>query len=155
MILLSPDFNDGEFLDKKFSLSTEFGFGCSGNNIRPQLRWKNISEKVNELAITIFDPDAPTTCGFWHWILIGVDKKFSETSDQCIRSSIQVQNDFGSYQYGGPCPPENDHPHRYFFTLYGLNAKIEAHKDTPAAQIGFQLHFKTIEKTSLLGLFKR
>ena len=66
-----------------------------------------------------------------------------------------IKNDFGSYSYGGPCPPENDHPHRYYFTIHGLNSKIDAHKDTPAAQIGFQLHFKAIERASLLGLFKR
>ncbi len=155
MILLSPDFKDGDFLDEKFSLSKDYGFGCSGRNIRPHLKWDNISERVVELAITIFDPDAPTGCGFWHWIMVGVNRKYFETNDDCLLNSIQVQNDFGSYSYGGPCPPENDHPHRYYFTIYGLNSKIDAHKNTPAAQIGFQLHFKAIERASLLGLFKR
>ena len=155
MILLSPDFKDGDFLDEKFSLSKDYGFGCSGRNIRPHLKWDNISEKVVELAITIFDPDAPTECGFWHWIMVGVNRKYFETNDDCLSNSIQVQNDFGSYSYGGPCPPENDHPHRYYLTKHGLNSKIDAHKDTPAAQIGFQLHFKAIERASLLGLFKR
>ena len=155
MILLSPDFKDGDFLDEKFSLSKDYGFGCSGRNIRPHLKWDNISERVVELAITIFDPDAPTGCGFWHWIMVGVDRKYFETNDDCLSNSIQVQNDFGAYSYGGPCSPKNDHPHRYYFTIYGLNSKIDAHKDTPAAQIGFQLHFKAIERASLLGLFKR
>ena len=155
MILLSPDFKDGDFLDEKFSLSKDYGFGCSGKNIRPHLKWDNISERVVEFAITIFDPDAPTGCGFWHWIMVGVDRKYFETNDDCLSNSIQIQNDFGAYSYGGPCPPENDHPLRYYFTIYGLNSKIDAHKDTPAAQIGFQLHFKAIERASLLGLFKR
>ena len=155
MILLSPDFKDGDFLDEKFSLSNDYGFGCSGRNIRPNLKWDNVSDRVVELAITIFDPDAPTGCGFWHWIMVGVNRKYIETNDDCLSNSIQIQNDFGSYSYGGPCPPENDHPHRYYFTIHGLNSKIDAHKDTPAAQIGFQLHFKAIERASLLGLFKR
>ena len=155
MILLSPDFKDGDFLDEKFSLSKDYGFGCSGKNIRPHLKWDNISERVVELAITIFDPDAPTGCGFWHWIMVGIERKYLETNDDCLSNSIQVQNDFGEYSYGGPCPPENDHPHRYFFTIYGLDSELDAHKDTPAAQIGFQLHFKAIERASLLGLFKR
>ena len=73
----------------------------------------------------------------------------------CISNSLQIRNDFGSYEYGGPCPPKGDKPHRYFFTLYGLKDKIEAHADTPAAQIGFQLHFKTVEKATLLALFKQ
>ena len=155
MQLVSSDFNDGEFLRREHSLSKDYGFGCAGKNLRPHLKWEGFSDKVLEYAITVFDPDAPTGSGFWHWILVNIDKSHTETNDACIASSLQVQNDFGSYGYGGPCPPEGDHPHRYFFTIYGLKNKIEAHSDTPAAQIGFQLHFKTIEKASLMGLFKR
>ena len=151
----SLDFKDGEFLDNKYSLSTDYGFGCAGKNLRPHLKWEGFSNEIIEYAITIFDPDAPTGSGFWHWILVNIDKQHNETSEKCISSSLQIQNDFGSYGYGGPCPPEGDHTHRYFFTVYGLNTKIEAHADTPAAQIGFQLHFKTIEKSSLMALFKR
>ena len=84
MIFLSSDFKDGDFLNKKFSLSSDYGFGCSGSNIRPHLKWENVSEKVIELAITVFDPDAPTGCGFWHWILVGIDKKYCEISDECL-----------------------------------------------------------------------
>tara|TARA_X000001036_G_scaffold371139_1_gene358026 strand:+ start:182 stop:388 length:207 start_codon:yes stop_codon:yes gene_type:complete len=57
---------------------TDYGFGCSGKKIRPYLKWENISDKVVQLAITIFDPDAPSRCGFWHWILVGIDNKFNE-----------------------------------------------------------------------------
>ena len=95
MILLSPDFKDGDFLDEKFSLSKDYGFGCSGRNIRPHLKWDNISKRVVELAITIFDPDAPTGCGFWHWIMVGIERKYLETNDDCLSNSLQVQNDFG------------------------------------------------------------
>jgi len=155
MKLISPDFNDGEFLKNEYSLSENYGFGCTGKNLRPHLKWETSSNQIIEYAITIFDPDAPTGSGFWHWILVNINKTFIETDDACISSSLQIRNDFGSYGYGGPCPPKGDQPHRYFFTLYGLKAKIEAHSDTPAAQIGFQLHFKTIEKSSLMALFKR
>ncbi len=155
MKLISPDFSDGEFLKKEHSLSHDYGFGCTGKNIRPHLRWEGFSDQVIEYAITIFDPDAPTGSGFWHWILVNINKDYLETSGSCVSSSLQIQNDFGSYGYGGPCPPEKDSPHRYIFTVYGLMEKIEAHADTPAAQIGFQLHFKTIEKASLMALFRR
>ena len=155
MRLFSPDFKDGDFLKNKHSLSMDYGFGCSGKNIRPHLKWEKSSVKVEEFAITIFDPDAPTQSGFWHWILVNISKGYSETSIACTSNSLQIQNDFGSYGYGGPCPPKGDKPHRYFFTVYGLKDKIEAHADTPAAQIGFQLHFKTIKKASLLALFNQ
>ncbi len=106
-------------MDKKFSLSTDYGFGFSGKNIKSYLKWENISDKVVQLAITIFDPDAPTRCGFWNWILVGIDNKFNETTDEYIATFLQIQNDFGSYSYGGLCPPENDHPHRYFVQSMG------------------------------------
>jgi|TARA_B100000902_G_C27027365_1_gene772648 hypothetical protein len=154
MKLISPNFNDGEFLKQEYSLSKEYGFGCAGKNIRPHLEWKGFSDQILEYAITIFDPDAPTGSGFWHWILVNINKNYRETDEDCISNSLQIQNDFGSYGYGGPCPPKGDQAHRYFFTIYGLKEKIEAHENTPAAQIGFQLHFKSLEKASLMALFK-
>ena len=154
MKLISPDFNDGEFLKQEYSLSKEYGFGCMGKNIRPHLEWSGFSDQILEYAITIFDPDAPTGSGFWHWILVNINKNYHETDDDCISNSLQIQNDFGSYGYGGPCPPKGDQAHRYFFTIYGLKEKIDAHENTPAAQIGFQLHFKSLEKASLMALFK-
>ena len=154
MELISPNFNDGEFLKQEYSLSKEYGFGCAGKNIRPHLEWNGFSDQILEYAITIFDPDAPTGSGFWHWILVNINKNYRETDDDCISNSLQIQNDFGSYGYGGPCPPKGDQAHRYFFTIYGLKEKIEAHENTPAAQIGFQLHFKSLEKASLMALFK-
>ena len=57
---------------------TDYRFGCSGKKIRPYLKWENISDKVVRLAISIFDPDARSRCGFWHWILVGIDNKFNE-----------------------------------------------------------------------------
>ena len=102
MKLISPDFSDGEFLRKKYSLSDDYGFGCAGKNIRPHLKWEGFSDNIIEYAITIFDPDAPTGSGFWHWILVNINKDYNETKRSCISSSLQIQNDFGSYEYGGP-----------------------------------------------------
>jgi hypothetical protein len=70
--------------------------------------------------------------------------------------TLQTRTDFGAVGYGGPCPPEGDHPHRYLFTLHavGLDA-LPVEADTSAAVVGFMLHFNTIEKTALMGLYKR
>ena len=69
---------------------------------------------------------------------------------------LQGINDFSRVGWGGPCPPEGDHPHRYVFTLHavGLDA-LPVEADTSAAVVGFMLNFNTIEKTALMGLYKR
>ena len=57
---------------------------------------------------------------------------------------------------GGPCPPQGDHPHRYLFTVFAVGAdKLDVKADTSAAVVGFNLHFKTLAKAAIMGLFKR
>jgi hypothetical protein len=70
--------------------------------------------------------------------------------------ALQTRTDFGAPGYGGPCPPEGDHPHRYLFTVFAVGAdKLDVAADTSAAVIGFQLHFNTLAKAAIMGLYKR
>src|SRR4029450_11051546 len=69
---------------------------------------------------------------------------------------LQTRTDFGAPGYGGPCPPEGDHPHRYLFTVFAVKAeKLDVKSDTSAAVVGFNLHFNTLAKAKIMGLFKR
>ena len=154
MRLLSSDIGHGQFIRNKFMAKKEFGFGCDGENIAPRFSWSDIPEDTAEFAFTVFDQDAPTGCGFWHWIVVNIDKSAQALTEDVINNSLVVRNDYGSYDYGGPCPPEGS-THRYLFTLYSLQHKVEATKDTPAAQIGFQLNSKQLTKVSIMGLFGR
>ena len=38
--------------------------------------------------------------------------------------ALQTRTDFGAPGYGGPCPPQGDHPHRYLFTVFAVHALI-------------------------------
>jgi Raf kinase inhibitor-like YbhB/YbcL family protein len=70
--------------------------------------------------------------------------------------ALQTRTDFGRAGYGGPCPPEGDHPHRYLFTVFAVNAdKLNVNADTSAAVVGFNLHFNTLAKAEIMGLFRR
>ena len=155
MLLTSKDIISCEFISDRFIASESFGFGCSGNNETPIFAWEDIPASATELAFTMFDPDAPTGCGFWHWLVVNIPTGAMTLSEETLKISKEVRNDFGQYGYGGPCPPEGDLPHRYIFSLYALSENIEATKETPAAQIGFQLNFKTILKSSILGIYGR
>ena len=70
--------------------------------------------------------------------------------------ALQVRTDFGKPGYGGPCPPEGDHPHRYLFTVHAVSMEtLPVTADTAAAVVGFYLNFNTVAKAALMGLYKR
>jgi len=160
--LHSNSFNDGDYLSKDHALSTAYGFGCDGGNISPELHWENTPKETKSLALTMFDPDAPTGSGFWHWSIINMPANtkniplgISNQTNSTI-PGLETRTDFGKSGYGGPCPPEGNHPHRYIFTIYAVSvASLDVNEETSAAVIGFQLNFNTIKKATLMGLFKR
>ena len=137
-ILSSPDLASGEF-DDKFTLNA---FGCTGGNISPALEWSGVPEGTKSLALQVLDLDAPTGAGFWHWTIYNVppDSKGLPQGAGNAASSLPTPAFGGSTDfldtgatgengnYGGPCPPEGDAPHRYVFTLYAL-----AVEDLPGA----------------------
>lgn len=161
MKLWSNDFKDGDYLDMVHVLSEPFGFGCAGDNRSPHLAWSDVPDGTESLALTCYDPDAPTGSGFWHWLVVNIPADVSELaagagskSGAAPGGGLQTRTDFGMPGYGGPCPPEGDHPHRYIFTLHAVGGTLPVNADTSAAVIGFQLHFNTIAKATLMGLFK-
>jgi hypothetical protein len=69
---------------------------------------------------------------------------------------LQTRTDFGAPGYGGPCPPEGDHPHRYLFTVFAVKAdKLDVKADTSAAVVGFNLHFNTLAKAEDHGVVQK
>jgi Raf kinase inhibitor-like YbhB/YbcL family protein len=161
--LISDSFKDGDYLGRDHILSAEFGFGCAGGNRSPHLKWSGAPAGARSFAVTCFDPDAPTGSGFWHWLVVNIPPNVTElppgagsADGKLPAGALQTRTDFGKPGYGGPCPPEGDHPHRYLFTVFAVaKEKLDVAADTSAAVIGFNLHFATLEKASLMGLFKR
>lgn len=159
----SSSFKDGDYLKEDFVLSEDYGFGCGGGNKSPHLRWSGAPAGTKSFAVTCFDPDAPTGSGFWHWVVVNIPATVSELAEgagskggQLPAGALQIRTDFGAPGYGGPCPPEADHPHRYFFTVFAVQVEtLAVNADTSAAVVGFNLHFNTLEKAEIMGLFKR
>ena len=161
MQLVSNDFGDGDYLHAKHVLSEDFGFGCAGGNVSPHLSWSDAPEGTESFAVTCFDPDAPTGSGFWHWVVVNIPAEVTEfpagagnPGGSMPGDALQSRTDFGVPGYGGPCPPEGDHPHRYIFTVHAVGGTLPVDADTSAAVIGFQLHFNTLAKATLMGLYK-
>jgi Raf kinase inhibitor-like YbhB/YbcL family protein len=158
----STSFGDGDYMPEVHVLSASFGIGCAGGNVSPQLAWSGAPGGTKSFAITAFDPDAPTGSGFWHWLVVNIPPDVSELpagagSGQGLpRGALQTRTDFGMPGYGGPCPPVGDHPHRYLFTVFavGVDQLQQVTADTSAAIIGFMLHFNTLAKGEVEGLYK-
>ena len=148
--LSSPDLAAGTFATK-FILN---GFGCTGQNVSPQLVWSNIPVGTRSLSLQVHDPDAPTGSGFWHWgvydmplTTTGLAQGAGNSPTTLPAGAYGGNTDFfdtgatgGNGNYGGPCPPAGDAPHHYNFTLYALSVD---HIDTAAG----------IPKTGTAGLF--
>jgi Raf kinase inhibitor-like YbhB/YbcL family protein len=164
MNITSNSFKDGDYLPSEHILSADYGFGCSGGNRSPHLRWEGAPPGTRSYALLCFDPDAPTGSGFWHWVVVNIPPQVTELSvdagnpagGKLPAGALQVRTDFGKPGYGGPCPPEGAHPHRYLFTIHAVSLdKLPVTSDTSAAVVGFYLNFNTLAKASLMGLFKR
>jgi len=160
----SSSFKDGDYLKAEHYLSATYGFGCAGGNQSPHLAWSGAPAGTKSFAVTCFDPDAPTGSGFWHWVVANIPPNVTElpldagnpASGKLPAGALQTRTDFGAPGYGGPCPPEGDHPHRYLFTVFacGLDA-LPVQADTSAAIVGFYLNFNTLAKGAIMGLAKR
>jgi Raf kinase inhibitor-like YbhB/YbcL family protein len=140
------------------------GFGCTGPNISPALAWKNAPQGTRSFAVTVYDPDAPTGSGWWHWLAYDIPASVQQlaqgagTADgsKLPAGSQQGRTDYGSKGFGGACPPVGDKPHRYIITVYALKVdKLEVPADATAALIGFTLNANRLGTATLQGLYGR
>jgi Raf kinase inhibitor-like YbhB/YbcL family protein len=159
--LRSSGFVDGDYLATKYIMSADLGFGCAGGNVSPALEWGGAPDGTRSFALSLFDPDAPTGSGFWHWVVVNIPPTLSALpagagSETGLPSgALQTRTDVGIHGYGGPCPPKGDHPHRYIFTLTAVDLDaLPVNADTSAALVGFQVNFHTLAKATLMGLYK-
>src|SRR6516162_8030734 len=121
----SNSFKDGDYLANAYILSADFGFGCAGNNQSPHLAWSGAPAGTKSFAVTCLDPDAPTGSGFWHWVVANIPPNVTElpldagnpASGKMPAGAVTLRNDIGTNEYVGPCSPEGEGPHRYFFAV--------------------------------------
>ncbi len=138
------------------------GMGCTGKNISPELRWSGVPSAAKSLVVTIYDPDAPTGSGWWHWTVYNIPAsatglpRNAGSGAGLPAGAMQGMTDFGKPGFGGACPPKGDKPHRYFFTVYALNVPgIDVPATATAANVGFNVHAHTVGKASFVARYGR
>jgi hypothetical protein len=160
--LVSPDIKPGGKIAEEQVFN---GFGCSGKNISPALKWSNAPKGTKSFALLVHDPDAPTGgAGWWHWVVVNIpaDAKElkkgagTEAGGDLPSGAVQIATDFGAPGWGGPCPPAGDKPHRYNFTLHALKVeKLELPTGARASLAGYMVNANSTGKASLTGKYGR
>jgi Raf kinase inhibitor-like YbhB/YbcL family protein len=140
------------------------GFGCSGGNVSPELRWEQAPKETKSFAVTVYDPDAPTGSGWWHWVIFNIPPGVTSLpagagkpdGGNAPPGSVQSMTDFGQPGYGGPCPPTGDKPHRYIFTVYALKVdQLPLKNEASGAMVGFYLNQNALGKASFTAKYGR
>jgi len=159
--LQSPDIQADALIDSRFEFD---GFGCSGENKSPALTWSGAPQGTKSFAVTVYDPDAPTGSGWWHWFVIDIPATVTElpadagaVGDANLpQGARHVRIDYGVSGWGGVCPPEGDPPHRYVFTVHALGTdKLEIPPDATAALAGFMVNANSLGKASFTSKYGR
>ena len=159
--LSSPEITANVMMPKSYEFNN---FGCSGENKSPALKWSGAPKGTKSFAVTVYDPDAPTGSGWWHWVVINIPSVVTEltanagalNSETLPKGAIQGRTDFGVAAWGGPCPPQGDKPHHYIFTVYALKTdKLEVPVDATAALTGYMIHANMLGKASFTAKYGR
>lgn len=140
------------------------GFGCDGENISPDLYWENPPVGTKSYALTIHDESAPTGSGWWHWLIFDIPNSVTElksnagnlASGLSPKNSIQSKTDFGTYGFGGPCPPVGHGIHKYTITIYALKIdRLGLDQESNPAVVGYTINANTLQKASLVFYYQR
>ncbi len=139
------------------------GAGCTGANVSPALSWSGAPTETRSFAITVYDPDAPSGSGWWHWMVYDIPANVASLSKGAgniggvlPNNAKQGMTDYGVKQWGGPCPPEGDKPHRYVFTIFALPFEsLDVPDNATSALIGFNLNASALVTASFTAMYGR
>jgi Raf kinase inhibitor-like YbhB/YbcL family protein len=160
--LTSESFTEGHTLP---AAQVAAGAHPDGADHSPQLSWSGFPEGTRGFAITMYDPDAPTASGFWHWAVADVPVSVTSLIEGAAdagpsaglpQGALSLKNDGGIPGYMGAAPPEGHGTHRYMFVVHALDVEsMGVSADATPAVLGFNLHFHTIARARLTGVYKR
>jgi Raf kinase inhibitor-like YbhB/YbcL family protein len=129
-------------------------FGCTGGNVMPDLAWKNAPAGTKSFAITLYDKDAPTGSGFWHWVAYDIPASTTSlpggTGGTTLpNGAVEGNTDLGKPGFVGPCPPVG-RKHHYVYTVHALKVdKLPVDKGASPALVGFMLWQNRIAQATL------
>jgi hypothetical protein len=151
--LTSPDFTDGDTLP-----TSARGSDVGGSDRSPALQWSGAPDETQSYVLTVYDPDAPTGSGFWHWAVSDIPASVTSLeagagTGTLPDGSTRRRNEYGTDTFLGAAPPAGHGPHRYFFTLSALDVPtLEVPADATPAVVGFMLREHLVARAQLVGI---
>ena len=140
--LTSTDLTDGQPL----ALPQVSGvMGAGGEDRSPQLSWSGFPEGTRSFAVTVYDPDAPTVSGFWHWAVANIPVSVTELPSgagvegnaKLPEGAIQLRSDGGIQGFVGAAPPAGHGPHRYFVVVHAVDTdRLDVTPESTPAVLG-------------------
>ncbi|HEY1728994.1 MAG TPA: YbhB/YbcL family Raf kinase inhibitor-like protein [Candidatus Baltobacteraceae bacterium] len=152
--ITSSSFGNNQTIPKKYGFN---GWDVGGENISPNLKWSGAPSGTKSFVVTIWDPDAPTTVGYWHWLVFNIPANVTELEEGKVPAgAVQGYTDYGMSAYGGPAPPPGDSPHHYRHRVFALDVdKLPLEKGTTGATLMFMMRGHILAEGELVGLFSR
>ena len=153
----SQDFADGEpFPPAQYSLRMGVPVGRDAS---PQLSWSGFPAETRSFAVTMYDPDAPTASGYWHWAAFNIPVSVTSLDTDAAnnggmpKGSVQLANDAGFPGFVGAAPPAGHGPHRYFVVVHAVDTdELDVPPTATAASLGFALFSSTLARARIIGI---
>jgi len=159
-VLTSADFVDGGTLP----VASRSGMmGAGGSDTSPQLSWSGFPSETKSFALTVYDPDAPTASGFWHWAVFDIPVTVTSLpagagngdAGDLPSGAVTLANDAGLKRYVGAAPPKGHGPHHYFFVVHALDIEtLGLPSEATPAYLGFNLFSHTLARGTLMGIYE-
>lgn len=118
--------------------------GCTGKNMSPHIAWQGAPQGTKSYVVTVYDPDAPTGSGWWHWVVANIPGSISELKEGAgseggaiPQDALAVRGDNGMPGYAGLCPPAGQ-THNYVITVHALKVgRLDLPPHVTPAMLGF------------------
>jgi Raf kinase inhibitor-like YbhB/YbcL family protein len=157
--LTSTTLIDGDPVPKSFVSGL---MGAGGEDVSPQLSWSGFPEETRSFAVTVYDPDAPTASGFWHWAVANLPATVTELpagvgdGSELPGSALTLVNDAGMRRFVGAAPPPGHGAHRYIVVVHAVQVeKLELTEDASPAYLGFNLFSNAIARAVITSTYEQ
>ncbi|HZS77832.1 MAG TPA: YbhB/YbcL family Raf kinase inhibitor-like protein [Ktedonobacteraceae bacterium] len=157
----SSDVQDGEKMPQP---QVSGVFGAGGQDISPQLSWRGFPAETKSFVVTIYDPEAPTASGFWHWAVVDIPASVTELPSGAgdeqgsglPQGAFQLRNDAGQFGYVGAAPPPGHGKHHYYIVVHAVDVEsLGLSKDATPAFLGFNLFSHTLGRAMIVTWYER